>query len=373
MTQGQMNWSGLSAYPIQPSDMQLFQTYMLGYSKDVLLASRTKGLLFGGRISVVSGLQIQISQGLAIMPDGQLCAFPAQSIALDAADTTNPRIDRIEITNTQTNNSNVLDVNAQSKVLDILFVGTATIVKGTPAATPVVPVATSTKISLGYITIGASQVSLLSGNINQTVGSGFDTSAMILGDKNFFIRANQSLGQLQFSNDGVRYQAFGSGGGGGGSAVWQPVDGLAPVETIEYNEKALLFSQGALQASSIWLKVPSGYLAGSPISLKLAHYSPSATGSFLFSTTATLIRKNLDAISSTVNQSVSTNTDVSQSVANQYKEVIYDLSSTGGAINGVAVSPGDLINVKLQRVSPSGTDDVSDVRFIPSSTEALFG
>jgi hypothetical protein len=374
MQQGKMNWAGLFAYDIQPADMELFQSYMLGHSKDVLLGSRTKGLIFGGKLTVQNGLSLSVSAGLAVMPDGQLVNFPTQSFTLDAADPSNARIDRIELMSTLTNNTSVLDINSQSKTLDFLYVATPSVVKGTPATIPTTPVATSNKISLGFVTITAGQAALVAGNISQVVDAGFDTSSITLGDKSAFIRYNQNMAQLQFSNDGIRFQAFGGGGGGGGGggANWQPVDGLAPTVDNEYSEKVLIFAQGAGQATSLWLKVPSGYLPGSPITMKLAHYSPGTSGSFLFHTTATLVRKNLDPVSSTVNQFVSTNTEANQTVANQYRELIYDLSSPTGAIGGASVAPGDLINVTLSRVSPSGTEDSSDVRMIPSSTEVLY-
>ena len=139
MQQGIINWTGLSNVNVQPSMMDLFQSYMLGYSKDVLLSQRTKGVLFGGRISLLSGLTLQISQGVAVMPDGQLLSFPQQNITLDAGDASNPRIDRIEVMSTPTNNTHVLDINSQDKVLDIVFAGAASVVKGTAAATPTAP------------------------------------------------------------------------------------------------------------------------------------------------------------------------------------------------------------------------------------------
>ena len=69
---GRMNWSNLTNYTVQAADMELFQTYMLQYGKSIAGGSRTKGLIFGGVISVVNNLTIQISAGVALMPDGQI-------------------------------------------------------------------------------------------------------------------------------------------------------------------------------------------------------------------------------------------------------------------------------------------------------------
>jgi hypothetical protein len=106
--------------------------------------------------------------------------------------------------------------------------------------------------------------------------------------------------------------------------------------------------------------------------MKASHYSPGSTNNFKFQSTAYLVRKNTDAITSTTNLRTSTNGDVLNTLANQLREVTYDLTDTTGRINAVAVSPGDLIKVIIQRIAPSGTADTSDVRMISGSTEVSF-
>lgn len=373
MASGIMNWDNLLDYVVQPSDMGLFQRYMLDYTKQFVNAARTPGILSGGQISIVSGMQIQVSAGVVLMPNGQLASFPQLNATLANGDSANPRIDRVEIVLTPTNNTQVVDVNSTSKYLDTLYVASINILSGTPGAAPVAPTATAVNISLGLITVAAAQAALILGNISQAVDTAFITSSIQLGNKNSFLRYNQTLSLLQFSNDGVRYQALGSGGGGGGGgANWQPVDGLAPISQVEYGDRAFLFSQGQGQALSLILKVPTSYLPGSAIKLKLNHYSPSTSGFYKFQTTATLIRKDLDAVSSTANQFNSTNGDLANSTANLNREVTYDLSGPTGLIGSAAPNAGDTILVQISRITPAGTDDAADVRMLPSSTESLF-
>lgn len=369
---GKMNWAGLLDYTVQPSDMELFQTYVKDFFKQYVGSARSKGILAGGQVTVVAGLQVSISAGVALMPDGQLLNFPTSLVTLNAADPTNPRIDRIELSYSLVNNTAVVGVLAQPLVLDQLYTPAFLPLTGTPAGTPVATVATSTKLSIALVQVSAGQTTLISGNISQPIGAGFDSSAITLGNQNSFIRFNQTLSQLQFSNDGVRYQSFGSGGGGGAGAVWEPVDGLAPIAAMEFNERIFSFEQAAGQALSIPIRVPTSYLAGSPITMKTYHYSPGSTLNFKFQAIVTLVRKNTDAITSTTNQYSSTNGDVVNTVANQLREVIYDLSTTTGAVNSVGVSPGDLLIVQLTRVTPSGTEDLNNVRLVPSATEVLF-
>ena len=371
---GRINWANLLAYEILPSDMELFQAYMLDYLSQYLGGTRSPGVISGGQIAVTSGLQFTVSAGVAITPSGQLFSFPMLSGSLAAADVSNPRIDRIELASLLTNNTAVVDINSQAKVLDLIYTPSTNIVIGTPSASPVVPTQTSANVSIGYITVSAGQAALIIGNVTQAVDGGFQTSALLLGNKNSFIRFNQTLSLLQFSNDGVRYSALGSGGGGGGAgAAWEPVDGLAPISVVEYNEKSYTFDQNGGQSLSLAVKVPSSYLAGSPITMRVSHYSPSAAGTWKFQALATLIRSGVDALSSTANQFSSTNGDMANAVANQLRSVTYNLSTLSGALNGVNASPGDLLIITLTRISPSGgTEDTGSVRMIPSTTETAY-
>lgn len=163
------------------------------------------------------------------------------------------------------------------------------------------------------------------------------------------------------------------GGGGGGGANWQPVAGAGPVEDFEYDEKVWKFEQAAGQELTLWVRVPSSYLAGRQIKLKGMLYSPGASNNWKVQAQSTLVRKNNDAITSTANQQTANSGDITNAVANRLVEVSIDLSSSLGAINSVAVQPGDLLKVKLSRATPGGTEDTNDLRFIPSSTEVIFG
>ena len=156
------------------------------------------------------------------------------------------------------------------------------------------------------------------------------------------------------------------------SAEWQTVAGLSPVEDYEFDEKDYLFTQGAGQALAIYLRVPSTYLTGSQIKMRGSFYTPGTTNNIKMLATATLIRRNTDAVTSVVNQYASTNGDQALTVAFQYMETIFDLTTTTGLINAIAVNPGDLLKVQLTRVSPTGTEDANDVRFLPSTTEVLY-
>ncbi len=158
----------------------------------------------------------------------------------------------------------------------------------------------------------------------------------------------------------------GSGGGGGGGFQWTEPAGISPIESREADEKVYLFESGESNKLVATVKVPGSYLSGKQINLKIALYSPSTSNTILLTSTTTLIRKGVDPWDSTTNQHTSTNTALTNTVSNQYREDVLDLTDSSGLVNGVAVSPGDLLRIELLR----GTDtDTADIRFLPNATE----
>lgn len=178
----------------------------------------------------------------------------------------------------------------------------------------------------------------------------------------------------QKKSDGTKIPV-GSGGGGGGGANWVPVPGAGPLDDLEYGEKVFQFQNGETQKVTLFIKVPESYILGRQIKMKLGHYSPGsgATNKYLMSCTTSLIRKGVDAIDSIANQHIADSGDITQVTAKQYNEVLINLSSIDGKLNGVSASPGDILKLELSRgVATTGVDDATDIRMIPSTTEVIF-
>jgi hypothetical protein len=150
-----------------------------------------------------------------------------------------------------------------------------------------------------------------------------------------------------------------SGGGGGGSLQWIE-DTSSAVAAVENHDRVYLFTPGAAQELYARIKVPSTYLAGSPIKLRTTFYSPDSSGTTLVQSVSTLIRTGTDAASSTTNQRTSTNTaaTLGAGTVSIPQAVTLDLSDSTGKINGVSVSAGDLILVALQLGTMTATSDV---------------
>lgn len=160
-------------------------------------------------------------------------------------------------------------------------------------------------------------------------------------------------------------------GGGGGSLQWVE-DDEAPISAVESKLQVYLFTQALAQKLYALVKVPSGYVTGSQIRMRLNFYSPGAANNVLIKTVSTLIRTGVDLVTSTVNQRTSTNGAVTLSGAttNIPQSLTLDLSDAAGAINGVAVSPGDLVIVQLTR--DAADTSVDDVRVPVYGAEVSF-
>jgi hypothetical protein len=182
------------------------------------------------------------------------------------------------------------------------------------------------------------------------------------------VRLYHKGGVLYSRENGGTITPIGSGGGGGAGASWHEPSGLAPLTTEENNQEVSLFSQAGSDKLVLWVKVPNSYLSGRQIKLKITAYSPSSSNTFLMTSVTTLIRKNIDAVSSSTNQRTSTNAALTNTVVDQMREIELDLTSATGTINSVSVSAGDMLKIELTR----GTDtDTDDVRFVKSATEML--
>lgn len=178
----------------------------------------------------------------------------------------------------------------------------------------------------------------------------------------------EALTELQDDIDAIN--AAPVAGGGGGALRWIE-DANAPLKTFESEIEVYEFQPGLAQELFLAIRVPSTYSAGQPITLNILWYCASTANDALINAVATLIRSEVDAYSSTTNQRTTTNAAITMAAgsANEPQKVTLDISSNIGQINGVAVSPGDLIKVKVKESSSTVADniklvfDASEVKF----------
>lgn len=163
----------------------------------------------------------------------------------------------------------------------------------------------------------------------------------------------------------------GLGGGGGGGSLKFLERANSPYLSVENNLEVYIFGAGLAQELYAAIRVPQSYAAGSQINMRGLIYNADTSGNILVRTQTTLIRSEVDEVTSTTNQRTSTNSAITMSAANDQEpqKVVWDLTSSTGQINAVSVSAGDLIVVRLYRDTDTAT---SEVKFIQLATEVSF-
>lgn len=401
---------------------------MLQNQKNAFLQDSFKvNFLSATQVSVLPGLGFQedVSQ-IGLEPKQRPVFLAAASTqGITAPDLTNPRIDVVSVkstrANTKSEDRNFKDeiteaVSVQSLNVETDWSNILTITAGTPNPSPSAPATPSGEIKIAEIVVTAvsgiaNQAAITdfrtlmpvgqdikldtsTGFVRLTSGTSVALSQLIKDIEAFLVAGLQTFTDyidvtgtppdapgagrkrlffdgdvLFFIEEGDSVFPVGGAGGGGGGANWQG-DTNAPIEDIEFSEKIWLYEDGESQKLSLYIKIPQGFVEGRQIKMFIGQYSPSSSNTQLLSALTSLIRKDLDAINSTTNQHSSINTAITNTVANQYREVSLDLTDTDGLVNGVSVEPGALLKIELTRGSDT---DTADIRFVPSSTEVKFG
>lgn len=198
--------------------------------------------------------------------------------------------------------------------------------------------------------------------------SGFAIVAKVGDEKRQVTVTNNSGGPKDIALIAI-HDGGGAAGGGGGSLSWDEPAGLSPIPSNEYGQKVYLFEQGGDNKLVAYIKIPAGHVASSPITMNIGLYSPSASNTILLQATTTLIRTDVDAVSTVANQHSSTNVALTNTLADMFRATELDLTDGNGQINSVDAEEGMLLKVEISR----GTDtDTADLRFVPNATEVSF-
>lgn len=183
--------------------------------------------------------------------------------------------------------------------------------------------------------------------------------------------------KVYIKDDGRAYMVNSAGlesglGGGGGGGSLRFIEGAnSPVKTFENEIDVYEYEPGMGQALYLAVRVPQSYSPGSPINLRILWTCAATSGDALINAVATLIRSEVDEITSTTNQRTTTNAAITLSAANDLEpqKIVLDISSSSGQINAVAISAGDLIKVKIQE---SSSTVGSVIKLIPDASEVSF-
>lgn len=172
------------------------------------------------------------------------------------------------------------------------------------------------------------------------------------------VAANSSAEFIYDSTQSRWVQKSGSGSGaGGGASITLIEDTDAPESVILAGRRYYKLVSGLTQYLYASVRVPSTYIAGSPIKMRVRGFARALTDTILLQSLATLNRTGTDAITSTTNQRTSTNA-AAANVVDTPQNFLLDLTGTDGTINSVAVAAGDEISARLQRGTDVNTNDL---------------
>ena len=168
------------------------------------------------------------------------------------------------------------------------------------------------------------------------------------------------------------WKPYGSGGGGGAGANWVSGQTDGPLEDIEFNEKVFLFDTSLTQKVYLNLKISANYSTGTRIRLIVKVYAPSlsATNKAKLKLTSTLFKDGVTALGSTANQNISQQ-EITIAGSNIPQTITFDVTDAAGKINSVDLALNDSVQVELTRVAASASEEPTDLRFRPSTTEVL--
>ncbi len=221
---GVLNFPTLDAYTVRGQDLELFQTYMKEAAKQGISTARSAGILIGGEIVHTAGLSFKVNKSVFQFENGDIALVDELRFTLEDADLVHPRIDRIEIKFKTIDGTVVKNNRNEDRTLDKTHEAEVIVVKGTPAAVPVVPVRTVGNISIAAIPLAAEQVELTTEEVDQTVDSYFDQSAFYIGS---------SDAKFRYHKDNLKFEVSTDGG-----ATWDELVSRAAAESL--SNKTLL-------------------------------------------------------------------------------------------------------------------------------------
>lgn len=169
-----------------------------------------------------------------------------------------------------------------------------------------------------------------------------------------------SSGQVPTA-DGLGNWIWGSGGGGGGGSLqWIEAASAPPSDTLS-NLRVYYYGSALLQSLQTVIRIPTSYIAGKQINLKLDFFSPDSSGTALMQAAVTLIRPGTDVYTTSSNTYTSTNAVVTlgAGTVNIPQNVTMDLCDNTGKIAGIALTAGMILKVSLKRGSDTATSDLS--------------
>lgn len=168
MRLGKINFADLALLLWKSNDHFLpFQDFLKDYLVTVYKEQHRVGVISGCNMTAPAGLTVRVSAGVVLFDNDELVKVEQTDVVLDVADAADPRLDRMELIYSLANNSQVTNTINQVKQFDKLETGTPTKNTGVPNAVPVLQVTTAGAISVGSISVAATQTVLTAADLSE--------------------------------------------------------------------------------------------------------------------------------------------------------------------------------------------------------------
>jgi hypothetical protein len=170
MSLKQINWPALFNYNVLQGDMSDFQDGILDQLRSFLKENRSPGAISGLTVIPGTGLDVKVNTGLALFPDGKIGFIESQqTVALAAAHATLARVDRIEAEFALIDDRTGVNEDGDTVVVVKVHKVNLYAVTGVPNATPVAPVKTAGRISLGTVAVAPLATTINTSNITSSI------------------------------------------------------------------------------------------------------------------------------------------------------------------------------------------------------------
>ena len=169
------NWTAMFNYNVGPQTFEDMQDSVLDQFSRYFLAMHSAGFLLKDTITKDVGLGVVVPPQLALFATGMIAPVLGETIALDVADATHPRLDRIEVEFFEEDGESGTNETGDTIIINKNITASVSISKGTPAASPSVNATTANKLSLGVVLVEANAVTLTDSNL-LTDSRYFDTA-----------------------------------------------------------------------------------------------------------------------------------------------------------------------------------------------------
>ncbi len=181
---------------------------------------------------------------------------------------------------------------------------------------------------------------------------------------NVSIKPN-GMAVLRYDDSTSRWYVLSSSGAGGGGASfrwYEPSSGGMQREVLASGVE--LFVATNLETSTVFaqVEVPDSYVPGTQIFAKNGKvFSATTTGDFLIRSVARIFKANIDGTSTPTGHTSTNSAQTIDGTTNEIVEVSdLQLTDASGQINSVAVQPGDMLLVQLQRLPADAADTLDD-------------